>query len=427
MRVCALSNAPWAATGYGRQINLLIPHLVADGHELVVAANYGLAGTVLNWQGTTVLPMGADMYSNDIAPAHYVAWSRSKPAWLLTLYDVWPLRPEAFNQIPNIASWVPVDHFPAPREVIGWFRGTGAVPIAMSRYGQRQLELAELSEVFYVPHAVDTEVFRPGQTMAAGTTGREFLGLDEDVFLVVINGANKGNQPPRKAWPEMFRAMGAFMVAHDDVHLYVHSDSTGSQNGVDLRLLASASGIPADRIKFADRYALFLGAITDQDVAALVGAADVMLAPSYGEGFGVPVLESLATGTAAIVNSFSAQPEILGWQAIDRDWLTFEPGPDAVGWLTEGQPWWDAHHDADFKVPYIGSIIEQLEAAYAARGDEMLRARCRKRALEYDVNKVYTEQWRPVLAELESRTRTFDPAPKPTNREARRAAKGRKR
>ena len=42
----------------------------------------------------------------------------------------------------NIASWTPVDHEPAPPKVVDFFTETGAIPIAMSRFGERMLGTA---------------------------------------------------------------------------------------------------------------------------------------------------------------------------------------------------------------------------------------------------------------------------------------------
>jgi hypothetical protein len=50
----------------------------------------------------------------------------------------------------NIAAWCPVDHFPVPPDVLKFFHRTDAVPIAMSRYGERLLFDAGLDPV-YIP------------------------------------------------------------------------------------------------------------------------------------------------------------------------------------------------------------------------------------------------------------------------------------
>jgi hypothetical protein len=41
-RILWVSNAPWAATGYGQQTAQAITRLKADGNDVAVASNYGL-------------------------------------------------------------------------------------------------------------------------------------------------------------------------------------------------------------------------------------------------------------------------------------------------------------------------------------------------------------------------------------------------
>ena len=74
--------------------------------------------------------------------------------------------------------------------------------------------------------------------------------------------------------------------------------------------------------------------------------------------------------------------------------------------------------------PSVYEIVEALEAAYDARGDQELRAKAREFALAYDADKVFAEQWVPVLAELE---RPREVGPLPNREQRRRAAKGKGR
>jgi glycosyltransferase involved in cell wall biosynthesis len=143
--------------------------------------------------------------------------------------------------------------------------------------------------------------------------------------------------------------------------------------------------VPEGRIKFVDQYAYAVGMISQHDVAALYTAADVLLATSYGEGFGLPVVEAQACGTPVIVSDFTAQPELVGG-----------------GWIVKVQPWWDHAHGAYFGVPLVGLIIKALEEAYERRGDPGLKAQAIAKAAEYDADLVYDTYWRPILAEMES-------------------------
>ena len=57
----------------------------------------------------------------------------------------------------------------------------------------------------------------------------------------------------------------------------------------------------------------WLGFVTDRaELAALMAAADVALAPGPVETFGLAALEALACGTPAVVNRHSALPEVIG-------------------------------------------------------------------------------------------------------------------
>lgn len=57
---------------------------------------------------------------------------------------------------------------------------------------------------------------------------------------------------------------------------------------------------------------VFTGQFREQDKAPLLSAATVFIYPSLYEGFGVPVLESMACGTPLVTSNRSALPEVAG-------------------------------------------------------------------------------------------------------------------
>ena len=62
----------------------------------------------------------------------------------------------------------------------------------------------------------------------------------------------------------------------------------------------------------AGAYVHFLGFVDDKDLPGLYNLADLFAFPSHYEGFGIPVLEAMACGTAVLCTDTSSLPEITG-------------------------------------------------------------------------------------------------------------------
>jgi glycosyltransferase involved in cell wall biosynthesis len=58
------------------------------------------------------------------------------------------------------------------------------------------------------------------------------------------------------------------------------------------------------------------GLISDEDLPALYAGAELFAFPSVYEGFGLPVLEAMACGTAVVCSSSSSLPEIAQGAAV---------------------------------------------------------------------------------------------------------------
>lgn len=382
-RILFSSNAPWSTTGYGEQTAQVTTRIKKDGYEIAIAANYGLEGTRFDWEEIPVFPRGLDGYSNDVIPAYAMDWGKpsGQQPLVVTLFDCWVFRGAGWGLLDRIASWVPIDHFPVPDGVADWLRNENVTPIAMSQFGRDAIERLDI-ETRYIPHAIDTSVFKPTELLQ-GTEGavpaRRWMGVPDDAYVIGMVSANKGTTD-RKSFAESFLAAGLAMQRHDDIWLYLHTEPTAAMQGLDLRRLLTACNVPADRVKFVDSYSYRMG-IPKEALAAIYSSMDVMLQPSRGEGFGIPAIEAQATGTPVIVSNATAQAELCG-----------------DGWKVDVQPSWDAAQGAWFFTPIVGSIVDSIEAAYA-------RGRGRSQtaidfAAQYDTNKVYAEMWRPLLAEM---------------------------
>ncbi len=400
MRILWHSVAPWTPTGYGQQTGIFTTRLRDLGHEVTISATYGLHGAILEYEDMRVLPSD-DHWGNHLLPEYA---SRLDAELVITLMDVWSLKPDRIRDLP-LACWTPIDHEPCPPAVAEMLHLSGARPIAMSKFGELALRQQGL-EPLYVPHGIDTNVFKP--------EGREEVrdaGGYTDKFLVGIVANNSGGRkpvsgPPRKAFPESFQAFSIFYHQHPDARLYLHTELSGKpgiQHGINLTRLLDRFEIPPEAIKAINQTQWETG-LPSQDLAKLYASMDVLLNPSYGEGFGIPIVEAQACGTPVIVNNCTSMPELCG-----------------AGWVIDGQPWYDPDEqrgEAFFKAPSVDLIVEALEEAYETRADEKRRVAAREFAMQYDADVVTEKFWKPALEAL-GNPREVPPLP---NRAARRAA-----
>ena len=83
----------------------------------------------------------------------------------------------------------------------------------------------------------------------------------------------------------------------------------------ELKGLADSEGID-DRVTFT-------GYVPDTDLVLLYNAATMLVLPSKGEGFGLPVVEAMACGLAVAASNCNSLPEVLGGAG-----LLFDPESD---------------------------------------------------------------------------------------------------
>jgi FkbM family methyltransferase len=373
------SNAPFSPSGYGTQVAHLVRNLPGLGHEVAVSTTNGQDGHVSEWEGALILPSGIKTYSNDMIGPHARRILGADPGLVLVLYDAWAIDPTPLADFPS-ACWVPIHSSPVSPADRQFFQVSGAVPIAMSRFGERELLGVGLQPI-YVPHCVDTETFRP-LTAEERTLARDMLKIPQDAFVIAIVAANKDKSPPRKGWGEQFMAFARFRKRHPDAVLLVHSLLDPPQ-GVNLMKLAFDLGIQ-ESVQFTDSYSQLAGLYTPADVAAMMGCADVLSNCAWGEGFGLPILEAQAVGIPVVVSNGSSMTELCG-----------------SGWKVETQPYWHPYAESWWNVPIIREIVKAYEKAYRHAEDMKVRAAAREFALGYSVDTVMDTYWRPAMEMLE--------------------------
>lgn len=107
---------------------------------------------------------------------------------------------------------------------------------------------------------------------------------------------------------------------------------------------------------------VILGRIDDQDLPALYAGADAFLFPSTYEGWGLPPLEAVASGTPAIVSDRGALPEAMGQAAVVLPLDDVEAWTNALDKCVSGPN--DALRDA---------MDKRREEVCRSRGDQVLQ------------------------------------------------------
>jgi glycosyltransferase involved in cell wall biosynthesis len=370
------SNSPLAPTGYGSQTALFAP-LLGESYDLAVSAFYGLEGSRIRWNGIPIYPgLGGEFGSP------YLADHAKRGGLVFTLLDVWVLNPNDMARM-DVACWTPVDHDPVPPAVVRFFQQSGSVPVAMSKFGEGQLEAAGL-EPLYVPHGVDVDAYRPYDKRES----RKLAGVPQDAFLVGMVAANKG-RPSRKGFQQAFEAFRLLSERHDDAYLYLHTTANPNlvPDGEDIPGLLDSLQIRPDRVLLADQYRMLFDPFSPQAMARIYSTFDVLLNASMGEGFGIPILEAQACGVPVVVTDFSAMSELCG-----------------AGWMVKGRPWWTAQKSWQ-AVPDVGEIAQALNdcRGLAKSHRKALSDKARRFALQYAAPKVLADHMLPALEKAQER------------------------
>jgi glycosyltransferase involved in cell wall biosynthesis len=379
--VSLYSNSPDQPTGYGQQARYLVDRLKRHGFDVAALSNYGLEGIKREldtpYGKIPHFARGMDLYSNDTAPVDHKTFAagRNQKDAMITLYDVWVLTSKLFDTFP-ILSWVPLDHVTLPPRVETFLRKENVTPVAMAPHGVRQMEEKGIA-CRYAPHVIDTKTIKPTFEIE-GQTVEEHMGT-KDRYVVGMVAANKSSGlVHRKAFSENLLAFSIFKKKYPDAMLYLHTDPMANGIGWNLLSLLQALGIEKDDVAFPNSVSYKYG-IKQETLAGYYTGMDVLLATSYGEGFGIPTIEAQACGTRVIGSNWAATQDLVSEDSF----------------LVGGQPQWDSGQDAWWQIPNVPSIVAALEEAYKlGKGRSQTAIDF---ASDFDVDKVWSKYWLPIL------------------------------
>lgn len=153
----------------------------------------------------------------------------------------------------------------------------------------------------------------------------DVLGVDPDRIIIVGNGVDDSfldagqseqtrlqGEEWRKKYGPYLATVGGLSQRKGADYLFAVAAELRKRNS-ELRILVSGRNDP----KYEQRLAEFpnvlpLGFVPDEALAGLLRGAVSLAFLSRYEGFGIPIVEAMACGTAAIVAPFASLPEVAG-------------------------------------------------------------------------------------------------------------------
>ncbi|HQR54143.1 MAG TPA: glycosyltransferase family 1 protein [Burkholderiales bacterium] len=193
------------------------------------------------------------------------------------------------------------------------------------------------------------EVFgaRPDKISSAPLAAREEFrprGQDECAPVLAAHGLSfrrfvlgVGTLEPRKNLEAIVHAYSAMPESYRRTYPLVLVGAKGWLT----------SGLEAALRPLVDKgHALPLGYVSDQSLAALYSSAHVLVYPSLYEGFGLPPLEAMASGTPVIASSRASLPEVVGDAGVLIDPASVDDLRSALERLNGDDQHWQALAEA---------------------------------------------------------------------------------
>jgi len=220
--------------------------------------------------------------------------------------------------------------------------------VTCTRWGRQIVGDVSTARVQVVPHDVDVDAFRPLGDAERARLRRSVFNVRPDVLTVLSVAVNT----IRKDLFQALQGIAALKARRGPV-VKVHFHTSGVHQGMNLQLMASSLGL-VQGLDYQIADPSLLGA-PREIINELYNASDAVLFTSRREGWGLPMTEAMAAGTAVVAPRYGPFEELLG---DDRGFL-HEPA---------GLIWTDKEHRGPCWLSDPEAVADQLELVLEWRG-----------------------------------------------------------
>lgn len=179
-----------------------------------------------------------------------------------------------------------------------------------TRHDALRLYRLDPGKIEVIPEGVDAR-FRPDVDDTIISVVRRRYGLPERFILCI------STIEPRKNLTTLLEAYAALRHDHPDVRLVI----VGGKGWLFERFFERLRSLRLE----GD--VVLTGYVPDEDVPALLNAAEVFAFPSEFEGFGLPPLEAMACGVPVVCSNAASLPEVVGEAGV------LLPPRDVAAWV----------------------------------------------------------------------------------------------
>ncbi len=301
IKILTLSDHPFSPSGVGTQTKYIIEGMLATGKYKFLS----LGGAIKHqdyrpqkteqWGDDWIL-VPVDGYGNQDMIRSIMRTEKPDIIWFMTDPRFWGWLWSIENEIrPNIPMvyyhvW---DNYPYPTYNRKFYLCNDYIATISKVSDDIVRTVAPEVPTQYVPHAVDTNIFRRLPQEEITKFKKENLKIEDDRFVFFWNNRNAR----RKQSGSLIWWFSEFLdkVGHDKATLVMHTDPK-DVHGQDLHAILKDRGLLNRQVLISEQK------VPPQNLAYFYNAADATINISDAEGFGLATLESLACETPIIVN-----------------------------------------------------------------------------------------------------------------------------